>query len=60
MKTSKHFIRQLDAAHRAGVDLKHKFGDDQTRVVDESIGLEKVRSDNASFALALKNSKLSP
>ncbi|MFG0247325.1 MAG: hypothetical protein ACF8OB_00445 [Phycisphaeraceae bacterium JB051] len=60
MKTSKYFIRQLDAAHRAGVDLKHILGEDLTRVIDETVALEKVRNDGDAFGLALKKLKLTP
>ncbi len=60
MKTSKYFVRQLDAAHRAGVDLKHILGEDLTRVIDETVALEKVRNDGDAFALALKKLKLTP
>ncbi|MAX26104.1 MAG: hypothetical protein CMJ19_16530 [Phycisphaeraceae bacterium] len=60
MKTSKYFVRQLDAAHRAGVDLKHILGEDLTRVIDETVALEKVRNDGDAFALVLKKLKLTP
>ncbi|GEM_PF-6275929 len=49
VKTSKYFVRQLDAAHRAGVHLVEALPERLTYLIDGTVDLEKVRGERVEF-----------
>lgn len=55
IKTSKYFVRQLDAAHRAGVDLVKALPEDLHYVIENTVDLERVRGKPKEFAKLLED-----
>jgi hypothetical protein len=59
-KAAKYFIRQLDAAHHAGIDLTKALPQELEAVISQTLKLDKARSTPAEFAKALQELNISP
>ena len=52
-KTSKYFIRELDAAHQTGVDLAEALGKDSDALLRQAAELAAARGDDAKWAATI-------
>ncbi|MCL4209274.1 MAG: hypothetical protein KJZ68_01290 [Phycisphaerales bacterium] len=59
IKVAKYFVRQLDAAHRAGIDLREALSHD-LKLIAQTVELDKARSSSEAFQEMLRRMDITP